>query len=119
MAVDSSSSPISNTNTQLTSISNAFDVVLNIPISTKLTRNNFLAWQCQIISLLHGYDLYKFIDPTFSPPEQTIIRFGQVEVNPEFLAWRKQDQILLGWLRSSLSESLLGQTASATSAAKL
>jgi hypothetical protein len=119
MADESSNTGATSAN-QLVTVPQNPSVILNLPISTKLTRSNYLACQCQITPLLHGYGLYKFIDIESPTPSPTIITtFGQIEVNPEYIAWHKQNQILLGWLRFSLSESLLGQTSFSTTAATL
>ena len=69
-------------------------IFLSIPVSTKLNRTNFLAWQSQIVPILHGYGLHKFI------------------IEP---ASDENKQLLLRWLRSSLSQTLLGQVLSCTS----
>lgn len=80
-------------------------ILLNIPISTKLTRTNFLAWKSQIEPVLHGYGLHHFLTSTFT--------------NPPSQSWTKQDQLILAWLRSSLSETLLGQVVSCTTSSAL
>ncbi|KAJ4818128.1 hypothetical protein LUZ62_030694 [Rhynchospora pubera] len=93
-------------------------ILLNLPISTKLNLNNFLAWQSQIVPLLHGYDLFKYVhSPT--PPDPTITVGTAVQLNPSYVQWQKQDQLLLGWIRSSLSEPLLAQVVSCTTSASL
>lgn len=74
-------------------------ILLHQSISTKLIRTNYLAWQAQIIPILHGYGLQKFLDVQSTSPSSEL--------------WHKQDLIILGWLRSSLSETLLAQTSSA------
>ncbi|KAJ3703988.1 hypothetical protein LUZ61_007693 [Rhynchospora tenuis] len=110
-----------NTSSTLSSISSTSSdsiIILNLPIATKLTRNNFLAWQSQIVPLLHGYDLFKFLDAS-SQPNPIIQTDTSTQVNPEYVQWKKQDQMLLGWLRSSLSESLLAQVVSCTTTAEL
>lgn len=94
-------------------------ILLNHPISTKLTRTNFLAWQPQILPILHGYGLNRFIEPSPPPPELLTDSTGRTSPNPAFLPWTKQDQIVLGWLRSSLSETLLGQMFSCKTSARL
>jgi hypothetical protein len=77
--------------------SNESIVLLNLPIATKLNRKNFLVWQSQIVPLLHGYDLFKFVDSP-SPPDPTITFGDTISLNPTYLTWRKQDQLLLRWL---------------------
>lgn len=78
-------------------------VVLNLPISTKLNRSNYLAWKSQIEPVLLGHGLHRYlISP---PPPATITISNRTIDNPAY----KQDQLLLGWLRSSLSDTLLSQ----------
>ena len=93
-------------------------VIINVPISTKLTRTNFLAWQSQILPVLHGFGLHKYIT-TSSPAPNITSSTGVVSTNPLASPWRKQDQIILAWLRSSLSETLLGQVVSCSTSLEL
>lgn len=88
-------------------------IFLNIPISTKLNRTNYLTWKSQIEPILYGYGLHRFL--TSTPPSPNITINGQSCSNPD----HKQDQILLGWLRSSLSETILGELVSCTSSSAL
>ncbi|KAF9612609.1 hypothetical protein IFM89_002205 [Coptis chinensis] len=69
-------------------------------ISVKLDRENFLLWRTQFMPLLIGYDLEGYVDGSVSPPPRTLLNSNNV--NPEFTKWRKQDQVLLGWILSSL-----------------
>lgn len=41
-----------------------------------------------------------------SPKEGTT---AESSINPSFLSWKKQDQLLFGWLLSSLIEGVFGQ----------
>ncbi|KAJ3706370.1 hypothetical protein LUZ61_010075 [Rhynchospora tenuis] len=60
------------------------------------------------------------VDLAHIPPTPTILSSTGVSTpNPDYIHWHQQDQILLGWLRSSLSESLLGQTSFATTSSAL
>ncbi|KAJ4744580.1 polyprotein [Rhynchospora pubera] len=88
-------------------------IPINIPIATKLSDTNFLTWNSQILPLLHGYNLTKFIE-TSSPNPTRQTTTGVLEINPEYLPWHRQDQLLLGWIRSSLSESIQAQVVSCT-----
>jgi hypothetical protein len=58
-------------------------------------------------------DLTKFID---APPPESSVRTttGHIEINQSYLPWYRQDQLLLGWLRSSLTETLLAQVISSS-----
>ena len=92
-------------------------VVLNVPISTKLNRNNFLVWKSQITPALHSHGLYRFL--TDDPPPKKVTVDGSMQDNPHFSHWHRQDQLILNWLRSSLSDTLLGQVVSCDSSAEL
>jgi gag-polypeptide of LTR copia-type len=83
----------------------------------KLTTSNYLAWQAQVLPIIHGYNLSKFIES--SPPSSITSTTGQFEVNPEYLQWRRQDQLFLGWLRSSLTDSMQAQVVSASTTLEL
>lgn len=88
-------------------------VILNIPISTKLTRTNYLSWKSQIEPILHGHNLHRFLS---APPLSPTITIGsQTFQNPDY----QQDQLLLGWIRSSLFDTLLSQVLSCSSSAAL
>jgi hypothetical protein len=63
-------------------------IILNLPISTKLTKNNYLAWQSKIIPLLHGHGLYEFIS-TSSPNLTSVGTNGLPKLNPDYLNWHK------------------------------
>ncbi|XP_047331239.1 uncharacterized protein LOC124934779 [Impatiens glandulifera] len=82
--------------------------------SIKLDHKNFLIWKSQILPTLKGYGLYPFVTGTNSAPEA----FLQVDAadgssvltpNPAFTIWEEQDQRILSWLLSTLSESILAQ----------
>lgn len=92
-------------------------VVLHLPISTKLTRSNFLAWKAQILPTLHGHGIYHYL--TDDPPSRLLTVAGQTQTNPLYSHWHRQDQLLLSWLLSSLTESILGQVVSCQTSAEL
>ncbi|KAF3773247.1 hypothetical protein EJ110_NYTH55756 [Nymphaea thermarum] len=54
-------------------------------------------------------DLMKFVDGSCEPPSETIMRDGKDELNPEFAIWRKSDQLVLSWIKATVSEAVLGQ----------
>ena len=93
-------------------------VMLTLPISTKLDRDNYLSWQSQIVPLLHAYGLYRFLE-TAPPPLTLPTQTGISQTNPAWLPWYQQDQMLLGWLRSSLTREILAQVVSAKTSADL
>jgi hypothetical protein len=81
-------------------------ILLNIPISIKLTSTNYLSWQSRSPSLLHGYGLFKFVSSS-APLPIIIDTQGQIQFNHTYLQWHNQDQLIIGLLRCSLSETIL------------
>ncbi|KAH9696661.1 retrovirus-related pol polyprotein from transposon RE2 [Citrus sinensis] len=78
----------------------------------KLDRSNFLIWRKQVLTSIRGNRLEDFISENQIIPEQHIIQTtvdGSVQKvdNPAYINWRAQDQILLGWLLSSVNEDIL------------
>ncbi|KAJ1704596.1 hypothetical protein LUZ63_004375 [Rhynchospora breviuscula] len=123
MAIDhtqtlNSSSSSSTTTLSSSSLTMESVVLINLSIATKLSDSNYLAWIAQILPIIHGYDLARFIDSP-SPNSTRTTTSGQIEINPEFLPWRRQDQLLLGWIRSSLTDSVQAQVVSCTSTKEL
>ena len=60
---------------------------------------------------IRGNRLEKFIDDSTTPPPSHIAQriednLRSVE-NPEFVTWRSQDKVLLGWLLFSMSEGII------------
>lgn len=93
-------------------------IPLNFPIATKLNQNNYLTWKSQVQPIIHGFNLTHFLEE--SPPDRTICtESGQFIFNPALHAWNCQDQMLLGWIRSSLTESIQGQVAACQTTADL
>ena len=80
------------------------------PIAVKLTEINYLIWKQQIMSTIRAFDLEPFlfeeqvVPPRLIATEET----SQLKMNPVYLPWKRQDQLLASWLQSSLTESILG-----------
>ncbi|KAH9779182.1 retrovirus-related pol polyprotein from transposon RE2 [Citrus sinensis] len=101
----SSSIPTLNHATNSTTVSFTF----NTPV--KLDQSNYLIWRSQVLASIRGNRLEKFIDDAVTPPPSHIAQRVDDELrsveNPEFITWRSQDQVLLGWLLSSMSEGII------------
>ncbi|KAM6543670.1 hypothetical protein CsatB_008117 [Cannabis sativa] len=87
---------------------------LNIALSIKLDRTNFLMWKSQVIPTVCGHGVVGYWFGTKSCPLESIIIFddtGKASEGPnlENKAWIKEDQLLLSWLLSSLSPLVLSQ----------
>ncbi|KAH9769131.1 retrovirus-related pol polyprotein from transposon RE1 [Citrus sinensis] len=79
----------------------------NTPI--KLDRSNYLLWRFQVLASIRGNRLEGFINGTKPAPEEQFTQVGadgsiQKIDNLEYQNWRSQDQTLLGWMLSSISE---------------
>ncbi|KAA8517787.1 hypothetical protein F0562_015252 [Nyssa sinensis] len=82
-------------------------------VSIKLTEGNYILWKRQMLGLIESQDMLGFIDGTNpAPPERITVRDdsstnGTMDIdNVEFLAWRRSDRLLKGWIIGSLSEDI-------------
>ena len=87
---------------------NPFSNSLTASLTLKLDRSNFLSWKSQVIPTVIGHDLDDLLFRDSSPPS-TLLNGAP---NPLFLQWRRNDQLLLSWLRSSMTEAVLATVAS-------
>jgi gag-polypeptide of LTR copia-type len=64
----------------------------------------------QVQLIIHGFNLTRFLE---EPPLAKTLPStdGQTITNPAFHSWHCQDQMFLGWIRSSLTETIQGQVA--------
>ena len=77
------------------------------PVSFKLIDDNFTPWQQEAIATIKGHKLQNHLHKDkiplmYSSDEDA----AECRVNPEFLNWKQQDNLLLSWLLASLSESV-------------
>ena len=96
--------------TQQTNQQSQINFSFNTPI--KLDRSNYLLWRFQVLASIRGNRLEGFINGTKPAPEEQFTQVGadgsiQKIDNPEYQNWRSQDQTLLGWMLSSISEGTL------------
>ena len=83
-------------------------------VSIKLSQNNYLLWKTQIMGLIESQDMIGFIDGGLPIPKPHVkVSSDEVydetfETNSDFLAWKKYDRLLCGWITSTLSEEVLG-----------
>ncbi|KAF5754429.1 putative transcription factor interactor and regulator CCHC(Zn) family [Helianthus annuus] len=81
----------------------------------KLHPTNYLAWRKQVMATLIGLGLDNFVDGNNKPPSKTLATDTN-KPNPEYLTWFRQDQIILGGLLGSCSDSIQHIVASADTA---
>ncbi|KAL5744767.1 hypothetical protein ACOSP7_027634 [Xanthoceras sorbifolium] len=90
---------------QLTMSKSSKSVIsMRLVLTVKLDNFNFLLWRQQVLAAIKGNRLSSFIDPAVQPPDRFNI---DGSVNEEFLDWEQQDQILLVWMLSSITQELL------------
>uniref|UniRef100_A0A5K0ZCD1 Uncharacterized protein n=1 Tax=Nymphaea colorata TaxID=210225 RepID=A0A5K0ZCD1_9MAGN len=80
-----------------------------VPI--KLNQSNFLLWQTQMMALIESQDMTGFLDGEYQPPAKFLTTSDgstATELNPDYLAWWKSDQLLRGWITGTLAEEILG-----------
>ncbi|KAA8524301.1 hypothetical protein F0562_010724 [Nyssa sinensis] len=82
-------------------------------ISVKLTSENYLLWQVQIVPYLRGQRLYKFVDGSHPAPPCYL---PDKSPNPEYETWVDYDQMVMSALISSLSESIIAEVVGCRSA---
>uniref|UniRef100_A0A803QN75 Retrotransposon Copia-like N-terminal domain-containing protein n=1 Tax=Cannabis sativa TaxID=3483 RepID=A0A803QN75_CANSA len=108
MSDNNNSTPASSVTPATTNSSwNPFSNSLTSSLTIKLDRTNYLAWKSQVVPTVIGHDLDEILFNNIHPPPTLITR----ETNPNFKQWKKRDQLLLSWLRSSMSEGILGSVA--------
>ena len=95
--------------------SNFISKNLNFNLPIKLDQKNFIYWKAQILPIVRAFDLEEFLfGPVTSPQKYVEVTDEQTgkkikEISDDFLTWKKIDQLLVGWILSTLSESILGQ----------
>ena len=111
------SEPCIPSNTMTTSSNNPFSTNSSTPIninhfvSLKLDRQNFLLWQAQFLPLLRGYELEGYVSGALPCPPKFLSSIDST-INNNYITWQKQDNILLGWILSSLTELVLALSTS-------
>ncbi|KAL9411117.1 hypothetical protein AB3S75_044828 [Citrus x aurantiifolia] len=113
------SSSTTNSN-QVSNISTSVLSSLVFNTSIKLTSNNYLLWRSQVVATINANDLEDLIDSSKTPPSRMIINIDSDQTvittpNPQFQIWRRNDQQLMSWLLSTLSEEVLSAIVGARS----
>jgi len=61
------------------------------------------------MATIYAFDLMQLIDRTAPAPKYQYFDQGEDEaVNPAYLSWIRSDQLLLGWLFSTIDKEVLG-----------
>ncbi|XP_058003634.1 uncharacterized protein LOC131180055 [Hevea brasiliensis] len=96
----SSQALVSSTNSVIFSLSTPPNVAKFI--SVKLNSSNYVLWKAQLVPLLHGYNLSRYISDTATPPSQFL---EDNKPNPEYDLWTLADQ--LAALQAPVSDETL------------
>ena len=77
------------------------------------SQTNFLLWKIQIMGLFESRDMAGFLNGELSIPNcritlSTAEGTSQEADNPDYLAWRRSERLLSGWITGTLSEEVLG-----------
>nr|TKR66530.1 hypothetical protein D5086_0000310060 [Populus alba] len=69
-----------------------------------------MLWKAQVIPILRGHGLLAYVINDISSLELTIIgTYGTLQSNPAAATWLRIDQLILGWINSSLQDGPLSQ----------
>jgi len=76
--------------------------------SVKLDEGNYIGWLSVIVSILKSHEMMGIVDGSNPcPPQFVTDAEGKNVPNPDYSLWVRQDQLFLGWLNITLSESVL------------
>ncbi|OVA07702.1 hypothetical protein BVC80_1827g65 [Macleaya cordata] len=92
---------------------------INNLVTVRLTEENYLLWRSQIFPALRGYNLLGFVDETRICPPEFIEIDGKLQENEKFDDWIRQDQMILSWINSTLSEGILAQVVGLSTASEV
>ncbi|KAL2498366.1 Uncharacterized protein Adt_23916 [Abeliophyllum distichum] len=92
-----------------------FGMNLTQAASVKLDKNNFLLWKNVIMPIVRGHGLEGYLLGTNECPLQIISTQITTEAgvmvrsspHPEYSRWMSVDQLLMGWLYSSMSSEIV------------
>nr|XP_028948057.1 uncharacterized protein LOC114820895 [Malus domestica] len=79
-----------------------------VPI--KLTTTNYLTWRALFALIFRWYNLTEFIDGTIAAPSKFFLDASgnrTATLNPQYVAWYENDQNILIWINSTLSDALI------------
>ncbi|KAH9768735.1 retrovirus-related pol polyprotein from transposon RE1 [Citrus sinensis] len=105
-----------NTNPNTTNMNQSIQTTFSFITPIKLDRSHYMLWRNQVLGSIRGNRLEGYINGEKAAPTQfltsgsyaeTMGRVTQQVENPEYIIWRSQDQTLLSWLLSSLTEDKL------------
>ena len=105
----------SSSNPNTTNMNQSTQTTFSFITPIKLDRSNYMLWRNQVLASIRGNRLEGYINGEKAAPTQfltlgsyaeTMGRVTQQVENPEYIIWRSQDQTLLSWLLSSITEGI-------------
>ncbi|KAL9426374.1 hypothetical protein AB3S75_033203 [Citrus x aurantiifolia] len=86
--------------------------ISNFSTPVKLDRQNFMIWKSQVLPSILGNNLESLINGAKLVPTKFLVQVEEDQIvttveNPEYIKWLRQDQFLLSWLLSTMTESVL------------
>jgi hypothetical protein len=84
-----------------------------LPVTEKLTRDNYTMWRAQVVSALKDAQLAGYIKPSAKPPPEFLLTTSSSNKpdknvdplqNPDYEKWVVKDQQVLSYLFSSFSK---------------
>jgi hypothetical protein len=110
----------------MTSSSSSSNPLLGVQVTEKLTRQNHGMWSAQVLAILRGVRLERYVNgKAIAPPEEIDEKKGDVNngtpvkvSNPAYEEWFATDQQVLGFVLTSLSRDILTQVAAARTSAE-
>lgn len=95
--------------------------------SIKYDKSNFLPWQYMIMPIIKCYNLESYLLGTKECPSKFLSvqttsegeEAIKVSQNPEYIRWMSIDQLLMGWLYSSMTPEIAMRVMGSTSLSKL
>ncbi|KAM3004744.1 hypothetical protein FF2_034959 [Malus domestica] len=95
---------------------------IGLLVSIKLTTTNWLTWSALFAPIFRWYNLTEIIDGSMvALPKYVVDSSGNrtSTVNPQYVTWFENDQNILIWINSTLSDSLIPYTIRVASAREL
>lgn len=104
-----------------------FGMNLTQAASVKLDKDNFLLWKNVIMPIVRGHGLEGYLLGTNECPHQSINTQITTETgvmvrtspNPEYSRWMSTDQLLMGWLYSSMTSEIVMRVMGCNSSSEL
>ncbi|KAJ9550796.1 hypothetical protein OSB04_014841 [Centaurea solstitialis] len=103
--ISSSDSANSSSSSQIMSLP---AINLNQVFSVKLDSNNYLIWKNQLLNVVISQGLEGYLDGS-KPQPPKFLSIDTTQVNQEYILWGRYNRLIMSWIYSSLSESMLTQ----------